>query len=584
MQTEQPKKREESSNFNFNLKIIIVLVAVEVLILVCISFVKIYVDKKASLILRMRDEVQTLERIFVDDLDYSSHVLEQMKDLIAQNYNNDKKIDEILSRSIMNVSEKTFFGWRGFYWLDNLHIVRNAPKDSQFSVGTNLSSFAAISETKKNPGKVVFARSPTTSADGSAPLLNLAIGINNQEGMFAGTLFLEIESDAIRSDIETYRRNNYTEFMIVDSDLRIITAYPSDSNQDTVEGKIMSDPIMLQNISEMSISPDNQEEASYISMMSGKNFLAQKIKDKPYILIVSLDSQYVNSLFTKKIALKFLEIAILASFFMIIILMVYRRETWLRARAERASSLATKAMIAKSDFLAYAAHEIRSPLGFILTGSEIMSKKLFGPIPAQYEDYVSGIYQNSRLILDFINDILDEKHVASGNFKMIEDICDIEEIIDKSIKTNKTRFHSRKINISKILDKNLPSILGDQRKILQMLNNLISNSYKYSLDNTTITVIVKKSHKKLKIIVHDEGIGMSSEDIKIAMTKYGTAHNNKSDNFIDSYGLGLPIVSMLSKAHDAHFDLKSEVGIGTEAILTFPEKRLRIKPDNNSQE
>jgi signal transduction histidine kinase len=584
MQSEQSKKHSNSvTDFNFNLKVIIILVAVEVLILVGISFVKIYIDKKHSVLNRMRDEIQILEKIFVDDLDYSTYVLDQMADLIKSNHKDPKRIDDVLSHYSLNVSEKNFFGWHGFYWLDVNNIIKNTNQDCNMSIGTNLSYLSSIRLSKISPGKVFFSQNPNSERD-LTTFLDLALGVASDEGEFLGTLFLEIETVTILEDIETYRRNNYTEFAIIDNRMNIVTSYPITSSRIGLAGNTITDQKLLAKISNVNFFDEVSSEESLVNMLSGTNFLIRKIKNKPYVLVVSLDPVHVKSRFTKKVAIKFLEISILASFFLMIILMVYKRETWLRSKAEKASSLATKAMVAKSDFLSYTAHEIRSPLGFILTGSEIMSKKLFGPIPEQYKDYVSGIHHNAKLILDFINDILDEKHVASGNFKIVETICDVEEIIEKAITTNKARFHSRKIKIIKSLDNNIPKILGDSRKILQMLSNLISNSYKYSLDNTSITVRARREGKKLKLSVIDEGIGMSDEEVKVAITKYGTAHSQKTDNFIDSYGLGLPIVIMLAKAHDAVVDIKSEVGKGTEVSIILPEKRLLEKEDEKSND
>lgn len=573
MQDEQPKKNPNQTDYNFNLKVIIALIAIEVMILVFISFVKIYIDKKISVLDRMRDEVQILEKIFLDDIDYSSYVLEQMSDLIKTNYRSNSRIDNILAHYSLNINDKNFFGWRGFYWLDKNSIVRNTNEDCTMAIGSNLSYLSNVRLSKIHPGKVFSSQNPNLKKD-FTPYLDLAIGVNNDEGEYIGTILLEIETSTILEDIEMYRSNNFTEFLILDSRMNVITSYPINSNRMNPHGQMISYSRLIDKIREINFFSENAKEISDIRMFSGVNFLAKKIKDKPYLLIVSLDPVHVKTTFTKKVALKFLEILVLASFFLVIVLMIYKRETWLRSKAERASSLATKAMIAKSDFLSYTAHEIRSPLGFILTGSEIMSKKLFGPIPEKYEDYVSGIYHNSKLILDFINDILDEKHLASGNFKLEEDVFDIEQIVKKAIQTNQTRFHSRKIEIKANIQQGLPYLLGDARKILQTLSNLISNSYKYSLDNTIITVEVKMAGKKLKMSVQDQGIGMSEDEIKIALTKYGTVHGSKPGNFIESYGLGLPIVKMLTDAHDAKLHISSAVGTGTNVTITFPSKRI----------
>ncbi|MDX2049901.1 MAG: HAMP domain-containing sensor histidine kinase [Rickettsiaceae bacterium] len=553
------------------------LIAIEVIILVCISFVKIYIDRKHSTLDRMRDEVQILEKIFLDYIDYSSYVLDQMGDLIKNNYQSNQKIDEILSHYSLNINDKNFFGWRGFYWIDKTGTIRNSNHEHSALVGSNLGFQSNVRLSKMHPGKVFLCQSPNIKKN-AIPFLDLAYGVTNDEGEYVGTILLEVETSSLLDDIEMYRRNNLTEFLILDNRMNVITSYPLNSVRISSNGKTITNSSLLQEVSKINFFSQKQKEICYIRIFSGANFLARKLKNKPYLLVVSLDPGHITTNFTKKVAVKSLEISILASFFLIMVLIIYKRETTLRSKAERASNVATKAMIAKSDFLAYAAHEIRSPLGFILTGSEIMSKGLFGPLPEKYKEYMKGIHHNANLILDFINDILNEKNVATGNFVLTEEECDLEEIISKSIKINQTRFHIRKVDIELKIEEKLPKILADPIKMLQTFNNLISNSYKYSLDNTKITVSAYRSGKKIKISVQDQGIGMTQEEIKIALTKYGKVHSNKPGTVIDSFGLGLSIVTMLTKAHDAKLEIDSEVGVGTEVSIIIPERRVINKP------
>lgn len=578
MESEQPKKHQHINDYNFNLKVVMFLVALEVLILVSISFVKIYVDKKHGFINSMRDEVETLEKIFTDHTDYSSYVLGQMAHLIQDNYKNPETIDDILSHYSLNVKQKDFFGWRGFYWLDKDGVIKNTNLDCTMRKGTRLNYLSSVRLSKISPGKVFYGPHPNIASDLSS-VIDLVLGVSEDNGEFIGTLFLQTDTSTILTDLEKYRRHESADFAIVDNKLNIVVSYPLNNNRIGSSGKHIISTLLQKDILELNFSSEKAKEISYIDMIKGQNYFVKKIKNKPYAIIVSINPTFIKTTLTKKIALKFTEIIILASFFLVLAMLVYKRETWLRAKAEKASQIATKAMVAKSDFLSYTAHEIRSPLGFILTGSEIMNKGLFGPIPELYQDYVSGIHHNAKLILDFINDILDERHIANGNFKVSESVCNIREIVDKAILTNKTRFHERKIVIKKIIEENLPPVLGDERKILQALSNLISNAYKYSLDNTTITVEAKITDGKLQLIVTDQGIGMTEEEIKVALTKYGTVHGHKPGNFIESYGLGLPIVVMLTKAHQAELDIESQADSGTKITITFPEDRI-IKNEN----
>lgn len=577
MLSKQPKKHTDHSDYNFSLKVIITLVALEVIILVCISFVKIYIDKKHNVLDKMRDEVEMVEKDFVDNTNYSEFVMRNISDAIKYNYESPKKIENIISHYPL----KQFFGWKGFFWLNKEHIVTNVNGGGNIFLHSNLSYLSNVRLSKIMPNRIFYSPNPDMS-ERLTSYLDITLGVENK-GEYIGSLVLQMDISSIITNLERYRRNNKTDFAIIDSRMNILMTYPLNRTNLGVKGKIITKQNLLKALTNINFFSKHEKEVSNIDVFTGSNFLAKKIKNKPYLILVSQDPDFVQATFTKKIALKFLEIIVLASFFLAIVLMVYKRETWLRAKAEKASNIATKAMHAKSDFLSYTAHEVRSPLGFILTGSEIMQKKLFGHMPEKYEQYVDGIHHNANLILDFINDILDERHIVSGNFKLDETYCNLEDIISKAVLTNKTRFHNREIEITTNISSNIPYVFGDQRKLLQMISNLLSNAYKYSLDNTKINISVKKHLKKLKVIIADEGIGMTDEEVKIALTKYGIAHDKKVDNVIDSYGLGLHIVAMLVKAHNATLDIKSEVSKGTKVTITFPQTRIINKINNKDE-
>ena len=235
--------------------------------------------------------------------------------------------------------------------------------------------------------------------------------------------------------------------------------------------------------------------------------------------------------------------------------------------------VANNATKAKTNFLAFTAHEIRSPLGFILTGSELMTKELIGKLPEKYKEYSTGIYNNAKIILDFITDILDENQIMEGKFKIVNTLANVPEIINEAIRVNVARYSNKKINISSDIEKKLPLLVCDRRRILQIIGNLVSNSIKYSSDNSTIQIAAKVINEGMEIKVIDQGIGMNQDEIPIALSTYGTIHNRHFDSS-NSYGLGLPIVKMLLDAHDANLHIESKKNVGTTVKIIFPKYKL----------
>ncbi|WP_322777170.1 sensor histidine kinase, partial [Candidatus Megaera venefica] len=312
---------------------------------------------------------------------------------------------------------------------------------------------------------------------------------------------------------------------------------------------------------------------SYLSMLNGLNYFIKPLADLPFTLVVNIDSDLIKKDIIIDLAKSFILVCIFASLSLGAIIFIYKRETFLRTKAERASLVAENATKAKTNFLAFTAHEIRSPLGFILTGSEMMTKEFLGELPLPYKKYAQGIYDNSNLILEFITDILDESQIIEGKFKITNTLTSIQEVIKEAIQVNLARFNIRKIEIITQIENDLPILICDKRRILQVISNLISNSIKYSKDNTTITVTAKIIYEEMVITIMDQGVGMKESDVPVALSAYGTLRE-QDYNSVGSYGLGLAIVKMLLDAHEAELRITSIEGKGTTIKIIFPKYKL----------
>jgi signal transduction histidine kinase len=566
-----------SEDYKSNIKLIAFLIAFIVLLLTVIFFIKTYADIKQRVIHNMHIEADRLEKLFSEDLAHTSYILEMLTKQIKPNPKDYDNIYRILQAYSTNLNINNMYGWTAFSWTDANHVMRvnsqegviSRPLDYTYS-GTYMAEIV--------PDTIHYS-SPIKGAISKREVITATLGITGNRGEYLGNIMVGFDIATLTQRLNERKRNEYTNFAIIDKRLRvIIKSQPVISKIGIREEYVISHNLtgMLKKINFFS---EDTKEFSYLDMISGLNYYVKKIDSYPFILLISIADDEISKNIFSKVLTKFLEISIFSSFFLGLIISIYKRETWLRTQAEKASQIAIKATQSKSDFLAFTAHELRSPLGFILTGSEIMQKELLGPIPATYKDYVKGINLNANLILEFINDILDESHIAEGNFKIENSINDIASIIDKAIITNKTRFNDRKIDIVTKIDNHIPRVICDGRRILQAINNIVSNSIKYSKDYTTIIISVRIINGKMHLSISDQGIGMSEEEIKIAFTKYGTVRK-KNFSFIQSYGLGLPIVKKLIEAHDAELQVKSRVNEGTEITIIFPKYKLIYNKNN----
>lgn len=569
---------EESIDYDINVRVIAFAITSIFLILLSIYFIRAYSNKKQGVIQEMRIEASIVDNAFSNDLNYSKYFLKLITIELQDHYQDIKYMQKLLLEDWNQFANfNTGFGWKKYTWVN---------KDFKEVITTNYgimdpprdSSMRDVIENDMNwRNQIIFHTNNTMPKNNR---LKLVSSIANKEtGQYAGSLVLSYDITTMINRLNFSKRNVDTNFMILNDKHQIVAQSKSVIKTIVDEDETLSH-YLIDVLNRIDFINSPKQEAAYLDMLSGANYFVKKVENFPFILIINRDSKEIKHNILESVIKKFIEVAIIASVFLVIIISIYKRETWLRSRAEKATSIANKAAKAKSDFLVFTAHEIRSPLGFILTGSELMVKELFGSLPNSYKDYARGIHQNSKVILDFITDILDDNQIIEGKFKIINSVANINDIIQNAIKVNKARFNKRDVKIN-FTPFNLPELICDSRRILQVMSNLISNAIKYSQDGTVINIKTEIVAEKLFIEIADQGIGMTEDEIQIALSTYGIILK-KNHDFIESHGLGLPIVKMLLDAHDARLLINSKPNIGTKITIVFPKyKMTKLSAETN---
>ncbi len=239
-----------------------------------------------------------------------------------------------------------------------------------------------------------------------------------------------------------------------------------------------------------------------------------------------------------------------------------------------AKEVAEQANRAKSDFLATMSHELRTPLNAIIGFSEMMMAEGLGPVGnEQYRGYIKDINASGVHLLSIINDILDLSKAEAGKLEMTEDVTDLRQVIEAAIRMVRTRAERAEVSLHSDVPDDLPYLLADERKLKQVLLNLLTNGIKFTPPGGEVAIAVAEQAGELVITIRDSGIGINPADIAKAFEPFRQIDNRLSRKY-DGTGLGLPLAAAMINQHDGRLTMTSAVGAGTSVTVTLPAQRL----------
>ncbi|MCL2637984.1 MAG: PAS domain-containing protein [Oscillospiraceae bacterium] len=247
--------------------------------------------------------------------------------------------------------------------------------------------------------------------------------------------------------------------------------------------------------------------------------------------------------------------------------------------AEKQSEEAQAANRAKSEFLSHISHEIRTPMNAVLGTAEFQLQK--DTNTPETEEAFSMIYSSGNLLLSIINDILDLSKIEAGKLTLSLAHYDIPSLINDAMQLNLLRYESKPIEFMLKLNEDTPlDMFGDELRIKQILNNILSNAFKYT-DKGEVELSVwsetaisdTDDYVSMIFRISDTGQGMTEEQIGKLFEEY-TRFVGDSDRTTVGTGLGMSITKRLVDVMNGDIKVESTPGVGSVFTVRLPQKRI----------
>lgn len=241
----------------------------------------------------------------------------------------------------------------------------------------------------------------------------------------------------------------------------------------------------------------------------------------------------------------------------------------------------------KTEFLANVSYELRSPLTSIIGFSEMLEREYYGGLNKQQTEYIEAIHNSSHYLMMLINDILDLASIDAGYMKLELSKFDIFQVIQSIRPLVQERIKEEKLSFEIICEPNIGGMLGDEKRVKQVLFKLLSNSIENSFENGIVKLTASKTGPAtINFIIEDNGIGMDEEEVLHAFDKFYNISSKKKAKKIGG-GLGLALVKSFVELHGGKIIVESSKNKGSKFNCIFqiehPELLAIYNEENNNE-
>ena len=240
---------------------------------------------------------------------------------------------------------------------------------------------------------------------------------------------------------------------------------------------------------------------------------------------------------------------------------------------KRQAAAAENANRAKSEFLSAMSHEIRTPMNAILGITEMLLQD--SSVENELRNSIEKIYVAGDMLLGIINDILDLSKIETGKIEIVTGKYEIASLVSDTAQLNIVRIGSKSIEFEVSVDESMPlHMVGDEMRVKQILNNILSNAFKYTSEGSVKLTVGAEHSDDDKVIliisVSDTGQGMTKEQLDRLFDEY--ARFNLTENrYIEGAGLGMAITKRLLDVMDGTIAIESERKKGSTFTVRIPQ-------------
>lgn len=250
-------------------------------------------------------------------------------------------------------------------------------------------------------------------------------------------------------------------------------------------------------------------------------------------------------------------------------------DTLIRHRAElaeRASRVeAELANKVKSEFIANISHELRTPLNSILGFSKMLKDAESAPLdPGQVSEYAEFILGSATNLLSVVNDVITVSKLQSNKFDITIDAIDVDEVLRTCLPACEKRAQETGIRFISKISEQLPLVSADAEHLGGTIARILDNAFRFTPQGGAVALTVREAATgKVLFCISDNGIGMTPEEVSVALTEFGQI-DNRLDREHEGTGLGLPIAKALTELQGGEFIVRSEKDKGTHVLMLLP--------------